>query len=158
LRRWRWALLTAVIAAGVGVGAGFLGAFLGDGLLQAPVLDPQVVAEGKFLYQENCATDCHGGMGEGQLGWEVPNPNGARGAPPHNSTGHTWMHSDLELYRAVRDGLPADERTGADSEMLPFRDELSPEQIRAVITYLKSLWTDGQRAYQARESIEHPFR
>lgn len=68
------------------------------------------------------------------------------------------MHSDLELYRAVRDGLPPDERTGADSEMLPFRDELSPDEIRAVITYIKSLWTDEQRAYQARENTLHPFR
>ena len=148
----------AVAVAGIGVGTGFLGAYLGGRLPPVPKLDPQTVALGKAIYEGNCATDCHGGVGEGQLGWEVPNPNGTRGAPPHNSTGHTWMHSDLQLYRSVRDGLPVDERTGADSEMLPFRDELSPEEIRAVITYLKSLWTDAQRAYQAQESIQHPFR
>jgi mono/diheme cytochrome c family protein len=151
-------VLLAVTLAGVGIGAGFLGAFFGGRPPPAPELDPQIVAAGRLIYDSNCATDCHGGMGEGQAGWQTPNPNGARGAPPHNSTGHTWMHSDLELFRTVRDGLPPHERTGADSEMLPFTDELTPEEIRAVITYLKSLWTDEQRAYQARESLQHPFR
>ena len=38
-----------------------------------------------------------------------------------------------------------------------FGDALSAEQIRAVITYLKTLWTPEQRGYQSEESRDQPF-
>jgi mono/diheme cytochrome c family protein len=41
--------------------------------------------------------------------------------------------------------------------MPPFDGVLSPEQIRAVISYFKTLWTPDQRAFQAEESREQPF-
>jgi mono/diheme cytochrome c family protein len=41
--------------------------------------------------------------------------------------------------------------------MPAFGDLLSPEQIRAVITYLKTLWAPEQRSYQSEESRNQPF-
>jgi len=41
--------------------------------------------------------------------------------------------------------------------MPAFGDALSAEQIRAVITYLKTLWTSEQRGYQSEESRNQPF-
>jgi len=36
--------------------------------------------------------------------------------------------------------------------MPPFKDRLSDEDIEAVITYFKSLWSEEHRRWQVRES------
>jgi mono/diheme cytochrome c family protein len=41
--------------------------------------------------------------------------------------------------------------------MPPFGETLTPKEIGAVITYLKSLWTDEQRLYQREESEKEPL-
>lgn len=41
--------------------------------------------------------------------------------------------------------------------MLPFGDTLPPAQTRAVIIYLKTLWTPEERQFQSEESQGHPF-
>jgi mono/diheme cytochrome c family protein len=41
--------------------------------------------------------------------------------------------------------------------MPAFGDALSAEQIRSVITYLKTLWTPEQRGYQSEENRSQPF-
>lgn len=41
--------------------------------------------------------------------------------------------------------------------MPAFQDVLSDQEIRAVITYLKTLWTDEQRRFQWTESRDEPF-
>jgi mono/diheme cytochrome c family protein len=41
--------------------------------------------------------------------------------------------------------------------MPAFSDVLSAEQIRTVITYLKTLWTPQQRGFQVEESRNQPF-
>lgn len=76
--------------------------------------------------------------------------------PRHNANGHTWHHSDCELVNVVREGSSA--MTDAMREMMAppeaprmqaFKDRLSPEEIDAVLAFIKTMWTADQRAVQA---------
>lgn len=61
---------------------------------------PAQAQEGKQIYLERCAS-CHGADLEGQPNWRERLPNGRLPAPPHDSTAHTWHHSDHQLFRIV---------------------------------------------------------
>jgi hypothetical protein len=50
---------------------------------------------------------CHGANLEGQPNWRKPLPNGRLPAPPHDRTGHTWHHSDKQLFDMVKNGTAA---------------------------------------------------
>src|SRR3546814_10044779 len=105
---------------------------------------------GRKVYQEYCAS-CHGPRGEGQANWEAPNDQGELSAPPHNAEGHTWKHADAMLYRMVSEGWRDPFNKTRELTMPAFGDQLSPEQIREVVTYLKTLWTSEQRQFQWEE-------
>lgn len=122
----------------------------------AQPLDLKEVARGLAIYQTSCAV-CQGANAEGQPNWRQRNPDGTYAAPPHDSTGHTWHHGDGLLFRIVRDGGKIYEDPGFKSMMPAFGDQLSEEDIRAVITYFKSLWGPQERAFQAEVSREDPF-
>ncbi len=122
----------------------------------APTLNPQQVVRGEQLYQNNCA-QCHGLRGEGDPNWRQRNPDGTLLPPPHNSTGHTWHHADSLLYQIIHDGGAIYETLGFKSSMPAFGDQLTPEEIWAVITYFKSLWDPDQRASQAEVSRQEPL-
>jgi hypothetical protein len=38
--------------------------------------------------------------------WRERLPNGRLPAPPHDATGHTWHHSDKELFGMIKTGIP----------------------------------------------------
>jgi len=101
--------------------------------------DPEVVARGEQMYAASCV-QCHGGPTGGQIS-DIP--------PRHNAEGHTWHHADCLLTNIVLDGLPP--RPGAsDDEIMPaFGGELTGPEIGAILTYLKTWWTDEQRQVQA---------
>lgn len=121
-----------------------------------PPPDPEVVSLGREVYAKYCAA-CHGAVGEGQPSWQVPNAAGELPAPPHDSTGHTWKHSDAMLYRIVAQGW-RDPFNKTDRLTMPaFGEVLSPAEIRAVIAYLRTLWTPEQRRFQWEESQDEPF-
>ena len=126
------------------------GGVLADG--GPPPLDPEQVEAGRRVYQEHCAS-CHGSRGEGQATWERPNAQGELPAPPHNAKGHTWKHSDAMLYRMVSEGWRDPFNKTRHLTMPAFRDQLSPDEIRNVITYLKTLWTSEQRQFQWEETL-----
>lgn len=131
-----------------------VGAFTGTamaGASELPPLDPQLVAQGKRIYQQYCAT-CHGAKGEGAPNWQKRNELGELPAPPHDSQGHTWRHADAELYHMVHQGWRDPFNKTQRLTMPAFKDILSPGQIRAVITYLKTLWTPEQRQFQWEET------
>jgi mono/diheme cytochrome c family protein len=119
-------------------------------------LDSDQVAKGKAIYEANCSS-CHGLEGEGSPSWQRRNPDDTYPPPPHDSSGHTWHHSDGLLYRIIKDGGSIYETPGFKSAMPAFGERLSPDEIRAVITYLKSLWGPEERAFQAQVSLDDPF-
>lgn len=129
------------------LGAGALAA----GEADPPPLNRKAVEAGRIVYQKYCAS-CHGVRAEGEPNWETPNTRGELPAPPHDVEGHTWKHSDEMLYRMTSDGWRDPFNKTERLTMPPFREVLSPQEIRDVITYLKILWTAEQRQFQWEET------
>jgi mono/diheme cytochrome c family protein len=121
-----------------------------------PPLPPDSVKAGGTIYQQYCAS-CHGAHGEGAANWTEPDNNGELPAPPHDSEGHTWKHSDAMIYQMVARGWRDPFNKTKRLSMPAFADMLSAEQIRSVITYLKTLWKPQQRLFQWEESKDQPF-
>ncbi len=121
-----------------------------------PPLAPAVVKAGRAVYHRVCAS-CHGARGEGASAWQQPDRQGELPAPPHDSKGHTWKHSDAVLYRIVQQGW-RDEFNKTERLTMPaYEGQLSRKETIAVITYLKTLWTPEQRRFQREESRRQPF-
>lgn len=118
--------------------------------------DTPQLEDGKRVYRQYCAS-CHGTQGEGMPDWEGQNALGELPAPPHGPEGHTWKHSDAMLYRIIAEGW-RDPWNKTDRLTMPaYQEVLAPSEIRDVVNYLKTLWTQEQRRHQADESIENPF-
>jgi mono/diheme cytochrome c family protein len=110
--------------------------------------DPSLVARGKAVYAEQCAS-CHGGKLEGQPNWRKRLPNGRLPAPPHDATGHTWHHSDRQLFEMTKNGT-AGMMPGYETDMPAYKDVLSNVDIWAVLSYIKSTWPADIRERQQR--------
>ena len=109
------------------------------------------VALGKAIYDDYCAA-CHGANLEGQPDWKSPGPDGRLPAPPHDETGHTWHHPDSMLFAYIKLGgsaVMAEQGITFDSGMPGFGDQLSDEEMQAVIAYLKSRWPAPVQKMQA---------
>jgi len=118
-----------------------------------PTLDATQVARGREVYVQSCG-GCHGQNAEGAPNWATPGPDGSLYlAPPHDDTGHTWHHSDRVLYMTINDGMGDPLRPGSPLRMPAFGDTLSDAEIRALIVYFRSLWTEKNRQYQWRETL-----
>ena len=102
--------------------------------------DPDVATRGEQLYEASCA-QCHGGPVGGQIS-DIP--------PRHNAEGHTWHHPDCLLTDIVLDGLPPRREAAGDEIMPAYRDELTAAEVDAILTYVKTWWTDEQRRSQAQ--------
>ncbi len=142
-----WAALIAGEAAVVAV--------VGYFLFVAPA-DPQQAqtSAGRQLYMANCAS-CHGADLEGQPDWMTRNENGRLPAPPHDESGHTWHHSDKQLFTITKFGLQAIS-PGYESDMPAFEDKLTDDEIRLILQYIRSTWPERARAYQAERSKADP--
>ncbi len=116
-----------------------------------PTLDTEEVARGRQIYLQYCAS-CHGPNAEGTPDWEQPDERGNLPPPPHDDSGHTWRHGDEELSRIIRDGWRDPFNQTPELTMPPFKDALSDAEIRAVITYFKSLWSEEHRRWQWEET------
>jgi mono/diheme cytochrome c family protein len=117
------------------------------------LLAPSARAEerGHFVYAAHCA-GCHGTDLEGQPDWMRRKPDGRLPAPPHDASGHTWHHSDDQLFRIVKEG-PSAMMPGYESDMPGFGEVLSDDDIRAVLDYIKGTWPDRQRTIQKARSV-----
>jgi mono/diheme cytochrome c family protein len=111
----------------------------------------QLVALGKQVYGQACAS-CHGANLEGQANWMDRGPDGKLPAPPHDATGHTWHHSDADLFKIVKDGVQAFAGPDYKTDMPAFAATLTDQQIDAAIAYIKSTWPEKQRKYQEQVS------
>lgn len=112
------------------------------------------VTTGEDVYARYCSS-CHGPNGEGQRP-DAPlqkDETGRFPAPPHDETGHTWHHDDDLLFQIVRDGGMGDDDF---YEMPGFGYVLSDQEIQAVLAFIKTMWTNEQRAaQQARTEAAH---
>ena len=93
---------------------------------------------GPSLYKENCQS-CHGDAATGE--GAIPN------APPHGRIGHTWHHADGHLSAIILGESNFPGRT-----MPSFAGILNEDEVEVILAYLKTGWTDKQRATQAEES------
>jgi mono/diheme cytochrome c family protein len=100
--------------------------------------DPRLVADGRAIYAEHCAS-CHGSNLEGQANWQERLPNGRLPAPPHDASGHTWHHPDRQLFDLTANGVSGIV-PGYESDMPAFKSILSDQQIWAVLAFIKSRW------------------
>ena len=126
----RWPLLFVSIAI-----AAFAASCGGKGEKQTTP-SAALIERGEALYQESCSK-CHGGATGGSLK-DFP--------PPHNSNGHTWHHPDQQLIEMVLNGITF---SVEDQKMPAFREKLTEDDIRAVLAYIKTWWTEEQRQWQA---------
>jgi mono/diheme cytochrome c family protein len=108
----------------------------------------EALARGAELYALHCAA-CHGVGLEGAPDWQLPGPNGRLPAPPHDGTGHTWHHGDDLLLRITKYGTAEVVGGGYESDMIGFGDVLSDREIRNVLAFIETHWSDEQRAFQA---------
>jgi mono/diheme cytochrome c family protein len=107
--------------------------------------DPSLVARGKVVYAEQCAS-CHGAKLEGQPNWRHRLPNGRLPAPPHDATGHTWHHSDRQLFEMTKNGT----MPGYETDMPAYKGVLSDADIWAVLSLIESTWPVDIRERQQR--------
>lgn len=116
--------------------------------------DTPDIEGGRAIYAARCAS-CHGANLEGQPDWQSAREDGTYPAPPHDETGHTWHHGDAMLRDYIRRGGQAvldDMGVDFTSGMPGFGDELTENDIEAVLAYIRSTWPDRIRAAQAERS------
>jgi mono/diheme cytochrome c family protein len=107
--------------------------------------DPAKLATGEKIYAQHCA-GCHGAKLEGQPDWRAKLPTGRMPAPPHDDSGHTWHHTDEVLFGITKRGLvPPYAPAGYESDMPAFEGKLSDDEIRAVLAYIESRWSNEVR-------------
>ena len=110
--------------------------------------DSTLVARGRTVYAEHCAS-CHGANLEGQPDWRHRLPNGRMPAPPHDSTGHTWHHSNKQLFEMTKNGT-AGMMPGYETDMPAYKDIISDADIWAGISFIENTWPADIRARQQR--------
>ncbi|MBI1234362.1 MULTISPECIES: c-type cytochrome [Hyphobacterium] len=110
--------------------------------------DMSLVAQGRALYAENCAS-CHGANLEGEANWRQRRENGRLPAPPHDETGHTWHHSDETLFNITKFGTAAFASEGYETDMAGFGDVMSDAEIIATLAFIKSQWPEEIREMQS---------
>ena len=97
-----------------------------------PTTDP--VIQGHEVFTRICA-ECHGENGEGYAN-ELQ-------SPALNHTEHAYHHPDQQIHDWIVNG-----KLGLGRQMPPLGEQLTGEEVHAVITYLHSLWTPEQLEIQ----------
>jgi mono/diheme cytochrome c family protein len=109
-----------------------------------PTLSPDRVAQGEQLYTQHCA-GCHGANLEGAPDWKKPLDDGSLLPPPHDSSGHTWHHTDSLLITIIAKGGQA---VYDNAKMPAFGDKLAEDEVAAVLDFIKSKWGKDEREFQ----------
>ena len=86
---------------------------------------------------------------QGQPNWDVRDDNGLLPAPPHDESGHTWHHSDDQLFEVVKYGPPVAMGDASYlSAMPPFEGLLEDDEILSILIFIRSSWPEAQREWQ----------
>ena len=101
---------------------------------------------GKSLYVTHCAS-CHGDNLQGQPNWNTKkDKDGHNLSPPLNGTGHTWHHSQEQLFNIIRYGFKIYSEN-YDGKM-QGNDKLNDDDIWSILAYMKSVWPESiQKKY-----------
>jgi mono/diheme cytochrome c family protein len=113
-----------------------------------------LATQGAQVYEYNCSS-CHGRRLQGQALWQLRDQYEGRRAPPHDSTGHSWQHSDEDLFHMTKYGRFAAAPAAIVSYMPAFEHRLSDDEIVAVLAFIKSRWPTGIRASQSMLNPDH---
>jgi mono/diheme cytochrome c family protein len=110
------------------------------------------VRAGLKLYKAYCSS-CHGRQLQGQALWQARDQYDGLRAPAHDDTGHTWQHSDEDLFVKVRNGRmrqasSIDANSASDTRHV-FSNFLSDENILQILSYIKARWSLGGRVAQS---------
>jgi mono/diheme cytochrome c family protein len=112
------------------------------------------VMHGRSIYRNSCAS-CHGRNLQGQPLWQLKDEYAGRRAPAHDETGHTWQHSDEDLFHIVKYGRFPESPVNGVSFMPAFREVLDDRDIVAVTAFIKSRWPTALRVSQAMLNPGH---
>jgi mono/diheme cytochrome c family protein len=107
-----------------------------------------LVLAGHALYADRCGS-CHGRHLQGQPLWQWVDANSWRRAPAHDYTGHTWQHSDDDLFYITKFGRFAYTPISSPSGMPAFGTRMTDQEIISVLAFIKSRWPAPLRAAQA---------
>jgi len=110
--------------------------------------DAEKVKAGRQIYMRWCAS-CHGRRLQGQPLWQLAGTEEERRAPAHDETGHTWQHSDEDIFAMTKYGRFGLGAPDARSYMPSFKEILSDGEILEVIAFIKARWPIGLRVSQA---------
>ena len=83
--------------------------------------DPAIAREGRVLFIKNNCYSCHGGLAGGAMG------------PSLRDTVWKYGGTDAAIYNSIHDGRPLG--------MPTWEKTLTPDQMRALVVYVKSLRT-----------------
>ncbi len=110
------------------------------GEFSEPLAPEDVIAMGERVYQETCAA-CHGEYLEGHAA--------VLEAPALNGSEHSWHHADGQIQTLINEGgvlMPA------------LAEQVSDDEIIAVIRYIQSNWAVDQLAFQQDVSVNNPMQ
>lgn len=120
--------------------------------------DGRDLVAGKAVYAAHCA-DCHGAALEGQPNWQSPGESGVLPAPPHDASGHTWHHSNQQLFDYTKlGGQGVATQLGLrnfTSGMPGFDGVLSDAEIWQVLAYIASTWPAREAEVEASRNPRH---
>ena len=113
---------------------------------------PAQIQKGQDLFSTYCA-ECHGPDGGGGIVQGVEGLNG-KYIKPINSKDEMYTRTDQTLFNIINYGQP-------DLGMVPFGKayggELSPDQIKAIVTFMRYTWDDrAQLPPEAKHAAAKP--
>ena len=149
-----WPLVTALVSLSLAVA---LSAWMLPDLADPPPMknsaSPNSLRQGRLVYGQVCA-GCHGvdlkgaaNENSNQSALSVLEPPSSP-PPPLDESGHSWMHTDGELFRIVKYGIANCGTTDTGSVMPGFGDEIDDGALEEVIAFVKSQWPDKIQRFQ----------